>query len=67
MPNKKSPKIAVPEELKREIAIIAGSEGRPEYRIVEDAMRLYKAVAVGKSPRSKKTKSVPVVDVIASH
>jgi hypothetical protein len=68
MPNKTSPKIAVPEELKREIAAVAGHEGRPEYQLVEDAWKLYKLIAIGKTPRKgKKTESVPVVDVISAH
>lgn len=66
MPNKKSPKIAVPEELKREIAAVAGHEGRPEYQLVEDAWNLYKLVAVGKGPIVKKNqKPVTVAEVVA--
>lgn len=58
-------KISVSETVKREVGIIAASEGRFEYEIIEDALTLYKAVAVGKSPRSKNTKSVPIADVIS--
>jgi hypothetical protein len=51
---------------KREIDIIAASEQRPVYEIVEDMLKLYKAAAVGKS-LSKKSKPVSVADVIATH
>lgn len=68
MPEEKeeTKKLYVPLSLKREIAIIAGSEQRPEYEIVADAMNLYKQVALGKSPKKNK-KPVPVADVIATH
>jgi len=59
-------KVSLPPPLKREIALLAASESRYEYQIVEDAMKLYKQVAVGKST-SKKSKPVPVADVIATH
>ena len=59
-------KVSVPHDLKREIALLAASESRYEYQIVEDALKLYKAVSVGKST-SKKSKPVPVADVIATH
>ena len=58
-------KISVSETVKREVGIIAASEGRFEYEIIEEALRLYKAVAIGKSPRSKNTKSVSITDVIS--
>jgi len=60
-------KVSIPPPLKREIALLAASESRYEYEIVEDAMKLYKAVAVGKSLRSRDKKPVPVADVIATH
>lgn len=57
-------KVAVKSPTKREIALIAASEGRYEYEIVEDALTLYKAVAV---KGGKKThKIVPIADVIAT-
>ena len=59
-------KVSIPPPLKREIALLAASESRYEYEIVADAMKLYKAVAVGKST-SKKSKPVPVADMIATH
>lgn len=58
-------KISVSETVKREVGIIAASEGRFEYEIIEDALTLYKAVAVGKSPRSKGIKHISVTDVIS--
>ena len=60
-------KLAVPEPLKQEIAAVAGHEGRYEYELVEEAWKLYKLVAIGKSTKSKNIESVPVVDVISSH
>lgn len=60
----KSPKIAVRFATKREFAIIAASERRPEYEIVEDALKLYKALAVKK--RKTVVKDVPVQDVISA-
>lgn len=52
---------------KREIDIIAASEQRDIYEVVEDMLKLYKIVSVGKTPKSKNNKSVPVADVVAAH
>lgn len=63
--NNNSPRIAVEEETKREISIIAAHEGRKEYEIVRDALELYKAV-LKKPARSKKViKPVPIAEVIS--
>lgn len=55
-------KVAVKAPVKREIDIIAASEQRPVYLVVEDMVRLYKAVTV-KRPGSKSAKPVPVVEI----
>ena len=61
-------KISVKPEVKREIDTVAGHEQRPVYEIVGEAWELYKAVAVGKSPRKgKRSASVSVVDVISTN
>lgn len=60
--------IHVPEEIKREIAILAGSESRYEYEIVGDALRLYKAATVKRgAKRPRNVKNISVVDVISAH
>lgn len=60
-------KISVKGDLKREIDTVAGHEQRPVYEIVEEAWKLYKLVAVGKSPakKAKSIPSVPVADIVA--
>ena len=57
----------VKSNVKREIDILAASEQRNTYEIVEDMLNLYKANAVGSKSQSKKIKSVPVADVISAH
>ena len=59
-------RINIKEDVKREIDTVAGHEQRPVYEIMEDAWKLYKLVAVGKTIRKgQKVEAVPVVDVIA--
>lgn len=58
-------KVAIPAQLKMEIAVLAAQEQRHEYQIVIDALSLYKQVAMSKNKRNKKL--VPVTDVIATH
>lgn len=61
-------KVSVKEPVKRDIAIIAGAEGRHEYQVVADAMRLYKAVALkGGTKRPRNLKNVPVAEIIGGH
>lgn len=59
MPNNESPRIAVPEEVKRDISILASTEGRYEYEIVADALKLYKAVSIKRGAKNaRRTKDV---------
>jgi len=61
-------KVAVREGVKREISVISGVENRAECDIVEDAMKLYKAVVFGKSkkfPDLKKIEEVSLSDVVS--
>jgi hypothetical protein len=58
-------KVSVKKETKQEISILAGFEGRKEYEIIRDAMRLYKAV-LKKPSRMKNVEDIPVAEVISS-
>lgn len=63
-----SAKISATKEAKREIDILAASEKRHVYEVVNDMLKLYKAVSVGHSVlRIKKIKPVRIEDVIATH
>lgn len=58
----------VKSDIKREIDILAASEQRPVYEIVDDMLKLYKAVAIKRATKStRKVEDVPVADVIATH
>jgi len=61
----KSPKISVKIATKRQFDIIAASEGRHVYEVVDDALKLYKAVAIGKT-KKKKIRDIPVQDVVSA-
>lgn len=65
--NNKSPKISVEEETKREIGILAAVERRPEYEVVADMLKAYKAVVLKNGPRPRKIKDVAIADVISAH
>lgn len=66
MTDEKFVRVNMKEGLKREIDTVAGHEQRPVYEILDDAWKLYKLVAVGKSiKKGKNIESVSVVDVIA--
>lgn len=69
-------KIAVKAEIKHEIAVIAATERRFVYEVVEDMLKLYKQVAFGKTKkmppaksRNGKNKQSPseVASMIAEH
>jgi hypothetical protein len=60
-------KVSAKKETKREIQIIAASEERHEYELVEDMLKLYKAVVIKKTARLKNIKNVPVAEFISSH
>jgi hypothetical protein len=59
-------KIAVKSDVKREIDILAASEQRATYEVVDDMLNIYKAVVMGKKPHPL-SKEVSVSDVVASH
>ena len=65
MPDEKKEfkKVSLPPSLKREIALLAASESRYEYQIVEDAVKLYKQVADKPKVRNNK-KNSPATNVI---
>lgn len=68
MPKTVFRKVAVREDIKREISIISGVENRPECDILEDAMKLYKVVVFGKSrkfPNLKTIEMIPLSDIVA--
>jgi hypothetical protein len=66
MAEEKFVRINVKEPIKREIDIIAASEGRHVYEIVDDALKLYKAVVVKKTAR-RKVKEVTMAEIVANH
>lgn len=66
MENEKT-KISVTKPVKREIDLLAASEQRPVYLVVEDMVEAYKATRISKLPRpNKKAKPIPVIEVIAA-
>jgi hypothetical protein len=69
MTNEKSAflRLNIKKETKREIDILAAHEQRDVYKIVEDMLTLYKAVAVGKHPVGKNSKAIPVEKVISHY
>lgn len=58
-------KLSVKSNVKREIDILAASEKRDVYVVVDDMLQLYKAVVLGKAPRPKEI--VSIADVVANH
>jgi hypothetical protein len=64
MVEEKFDKLSVKESVKREFGIIAGAEGRNVYRVVADALKVYKAVTYGKRPiKSKKIEKIEAVEL----
>lgn len=59
-------KLSVKSNVKHEIDIIAATERRFVYEVVDDMLKLYKTVAMGKS-LSKKEKYILIADVISNH
>jgi hypothetical protein len=67
-PKNKFLKIAVQDDVKREIDIIAASEQRDVYAVVSDMLEVYKTVKIRASKKSPKpTTPVTVAEYIASH
>lgn len=64
MPDNNFVRMNVKESNKREFDILAASEQRPVYEIVEDALKLYKSIALTK--KKNRTKNVPVADIVAA-
>ena len=60
-------KVAVKPEAKREINMLAASENRPIYAVIEEMLQTYKAVKVGKLPKPKGCKEVTIVEAIQVH
>lgn len=59
-------KLSVKSNVKHEIDIIAATERRFVYEVVDDMLKLYKTVAIGKS-LSKKEKHTLITELISNH
>lgn len=60
-------KVAVKPEVRREINMLAASENRPIYTVVEEMLETYKAAKVGKLPKPKNGKGVTIVEAMQAH
>lgn len=60
-------KVAVKRDTKREIDLIAASEQRSKYLVIQDMLETYKAVKATTLPKPKGGKRVKVVEAVKVH